>query len=62
MYPEKDIVVIFGRYFIANPDLVYRIKADLELTPHDRNTFYSSDAVGYVDYPFSAEYLASQNT
>jgi NADPH2 dehydrogenase len=60
-YPDKNIVVIFGRYFIANPDLIYRIKAGLKLTPYDRSTFYSSDAVGYVDYPFSAEYLASQN-
>jgi len=59
-YSDKRIVVIFGRYFIANPDLVYRIKAGLELRSHDRSTFYTSSAVGYTDYPFSAEYLTSQ--
>ncbi len=60
-YPAKDIVVIFGRYFIANPDLVYRIKEGLELSLYERKTFYTSNsAVGYVDYPFSAEYLASE--
>lgn len=61
-YPDKDIVIMFGRYFIANPDLVYRIKEGLELGAAERKTFYVSNSpVGYVDYPFSAEYLASQN-
>ena len=61
-YPHKDIVVMFGRYFIANSDLVYRIKEGLELSAYDRQTFYiPKSAVGYVDYPFSAEYLASNN-
>ncbi|KPM35518.1 Chanoclavine-I aldehyde reductase [Neonectria ditissima] len=60
-YPDKDIVVMFGRYFIANPDLVYRIKEGLELGAAERTTFYVSNSpVGYVDYPFSAEYLASK--
>jgi NADPH2 dehydrogenase len=60
-YPDKDIVVIFGRYFLANPDLVYRIKESLELNAYERKTFYTNSSVGYVDYPFSAEYLASEN-
>jgi NADPH2 dehydrogenase len=60
-YPDKDIVVIFGRYFLANPDLVYRFKESLELSPYDRTGFYTSNSVGYVDYPFSMEYLASKN-
>lgn len=60
-YPNKDIVVIFGRYFLANPDLVYRIKGNLELNPYERKTFYTNNSVGYVDYPFSTEYLASQS-
>ncbi|OKL63693.1 hypothetical protein UA08_00715 [Talaromyces atroroseus] len=62
-YPDKDIVVVFGRYFIANPDLVYRFKEGLDITPHNRRTFYTSVAAeGYVDYPFSPEYLARQKT
>lgn len=61
-YPNKDIVVIFGRYFIANPDLVYRIKEGLELSAYERKTFFiNNSAIGYVDYAFSAEYLASEN-
>lgn len=59
-YPDKDIVVMFGRYFVANPDLVYRIKRGLELNAYDRKTFYiSKSSVGYVDYPLSIEYLQS---
>ncbi len=38
-HPDRDIVVMFGRYFISNPDLVYRIKEDLDLTVYDRKTF-----------------------
>lgn len=59
-YPDKDIVVVFGRYFISNPDLAYRIKKGIELTAYERKTFYTDNAVGYVDYPFSAEYVASE--
>lgn len=56
--PDKDIVVMFGRHFISNPDLVYRIKEGLEVSAYDRATFYENRSlVGYVDYPFSMEFL-----
>jgi NADPH2 dehydrogenase len=59
-YPDKDIMVLFGRSFISNPDLVYRIRKDLDLSAYDRDTFYVCQSpVGYSDYPFSKEYLAS---
>lgn len=59
-HPEKDIVVIFGRWFISNPDLVFRIEKGLELNAYDRQTFYNyMSAQGYVDYPLSKEYLAA---
>ncbi|KAI1252568.1 hypothetical protein MGN70_007147 [Eutypa lata] len=59
-HPDKDIVVMFGRYFISNPDLVYRIKEGLELSAYDRKTFYiQMSTMGYSDCPFSNEYLAS---
>ena len=51
--------VAFGRHFVANPDLPLRIKEGLALTPHDRDTFYTFDSVGYNDYPFANE-LASR--
>ena len=58
-YPDKNILVVFGRYFIANPDLVFRIKQGLELNAYDRGTFYvAGSPTGYVDYAFSEEYLA----
>lgn len=60
-HPDKDIMVIFGRHFIANPDLVWRLQKSIELNVYERKTFYTSSGVGYVDYPFSAEYLASKN-
>ncbi|KAE8441221.1 hypothetical protein EG329_005621 [Mollisiaceae sp. DMI_Dod_QoI] len=57
-YPDKDIMVIFGRWFISNPDLVYRIREGLELSAYDRKSFYVyKSAVGYSDYTFSKEYL-----
>ncbi|RKK94426.1 hypothetical protein BFJ70_g13618 [Fusarium oxysporum] len=52
-HPNKEIMVMFGRNFLANPDLVYRIKEGLELNPYERKTFYTSDVEGYVDYPFA---------
>ena len=59
-HPGRDIVVMFGRYFISNPDLVYRIKESLELNAYDRETFYGNSEAGYVDYPLSVEYLENE--
>lgn len=60
-YPDKNIMIIFGRYFISNPDLVYRMREGLELSAYNRDTFYAlKSAVGYSDYPFSERYLASR--
>jgi N-ethylmaleimide reductase len=42
--------IAFGRLFIANPDLVKRIKQDGPLTAFDRSTFYGGGAHGYTDY------------
>jgi len=46
--------VIFGRWFISNPDLPRRLKEGLPLNDYDRNTFYGADppTKGYTDYPF----------
>jgi 2,4-dienoyl-CoA reductase-like NADH-dependent reductase (Old Yellow Enzyme family) len=46
--------IIFGRWFIANPDLPKRLAEGLELNQYDRTTFYGADppSKGYVDYPF----------
>ncbi len=47
-------LVSFGKLFIANPDLVYRLKNDLPLNEPDRATFYGGGANGYTDYPTAA--------
>ncbi|KAH0493349.1 hypothetical protein TgHK011_000023 [Trichoderma gracile] len=60
--PDRDIVVAFGRRYVSNPDLPFRIKRGLELNPYDRSTFYKVGAPeGLIDYPFSKEYLALKN-
>lgn len=43
--------IAFGRYFISNPDLVRKIKDNIELTKYDRSTFYGGGQKGYTDYP-----------
>ncbi len=44
-------MVAFGRLFIANPDLVERLRIDAPLAEGDRATFYGGGAKGYTDYP-----------
>ncbi|KAK8203720.1 hypothetical protein IWZ01DRAFT_513717 [Phyllosticta capitalensis] len=45
--------VVFGRWFIANPDLPMRLAQGKPLNQYDRSTFYGADPPqkGYVDYP-----------
>src|SRR5580692_5890481 len=42
--------IVFGRLFIANPDLVERIGANYPLNAFDRSTFYGGAEHGYTDY------------
>jgi N-ethylmaleimide reductase len=44
-------LVAFGRLFIANPDLVERLRLNAPLNEPERATFYGGDAKGYTDYP-----------
>ena len=50
--------VSFARHFIANPDLVERLRHGLPLARFDRKTLYSPGPEGYSDYPL-AEAVAS---
>ncbi len=43
--------VAFGRYFIANPDLVTRLRTGAALNECDTSTFYADGPKGYIDYP-----------
>ena len=47
----KADLVAFGKLFIANPDLVERLKNDTVLNAPDKDTFYGGGAKGYTDYP-----------
>jgi N-ethylmaleimide reductase len=44
-------IVAFGRPFIANPDLVQRLKQNAPLNELNRATLYGGGAEGYTDYP-----------
>ena len=44
-------LIAFGRPYIANPDLVERLKTGAPLAKDDRATWYGGDARGYTDYP-----------
>ena len=58
-YAAYDVLIAFGRYFISTPDLPYRLKRGLEFSKYHRESFYTPCAEkGYIDYPFSEEFLA----
>ncbi|MFD3427593.1 alkene reductase [Nocardia fluminea] len=42
-------VISFGRAFLANPDLVERLRADLPLDEADEATYYTGGDKGYID-------------
>ena len=44
-------LIAFGRPFLANPDLVARMRSNAELNAPDMATFYIPGAKGYTDYP-----------
>ncbi len=43
--------IAFGRPFLANPDLVERLRIDARLNKPDPDTFYTQGPEGYLDYP-----------
>ena len=47
----KADAVSFGRSFIANPDLVDRLKTNALLNEPNPQTFYAPGPEGYIDYP-----------
>lgn len=44
-------LIAFARPFLANPDLVERMRANATLNAVDAATFYTPGAKGYTDYP-----------
>ncbi|AZM58315.1 MULTISPECIES: alkene reductase [unclassified Streptomyces] len=44
-------LISFGRGFIANPDLVERLRLGLPMAPADEATYYQGGDAGYLTYP-----------
>jgi 2,4-dienoyl-CoA reductase-like NADH-dependent reductase (Old Yellow Enzyme family) len=50
----KYDALLYGRYFVSNPDLVERLRNGWPLAKYDRSRFYGpfeDPIVGYTDYP-----------
>jgi len=50
---QADLIA-FGRPFLANPDLLSRMRSGATLNAPDMGTFYTPGAKGYTDYPAMA--------
>ena len=50
--------IAFGRKFIANPDLVERLRAGAALNDDDQKTWYTDGPEGYTDYPALSDAMA----
>jgi NADPH2 dehydrogenase len=62
-YKDKDVGIAFGRHFISNPDLVFRIREGIAFTPYDRSKFYNvMEEDGYTTWEFSKEFKAEQTS
>lgn len=67
---NKYDLIGFGRWFIANPDIVERVRLNAPLNIYNRGTFYTPNyaptdaalAPGYVDYPTYPEILQTLQT
>jgi N-ethylmaleimide reductase len=51
--------IVYGKLFLANPDLPKRFKLDADLNDWDESTFYSPGIEGYIDYPNLAKVKAA---
>ncbi|KDQ07581.1 hypothetical protein BOTBODRAFT_166837 [Botryobasidium botryosum FD-172 SS1] len=59
---DKDVAIVYGRWFISNPDLPLKLKYGVPLTPFNPSTFYlrgPTMSEGYIDYPFAKDYTPS---
>ena len=43
--------IVYGKLFLANPDLPERFRRDAPLNEWDESTFYTPGEKGYTDYP-----------
>ncbi|KAM0262783.1 hypothetical protein ACHAQJ_001577 [Trichoderma viride] len=58
-YKDYDIVVAIGRPYTSNPDLPFRFKQGIPLTPYQRETFFTPKLdKGFHDFAFSEQFTA----
>ncbi|PIL25902.1 hypothetical protein GSI_11655 [Ganoderma sinense ZZ0214-1] len=58
---ETGQLVGYGRAFLANPDLPFRLEKDIALNQVDPTTIYARESPdGYTTYPFCEEFLKSR--
>lgn len=58
-FRDKNVMIAFGRHFISNPDLPFKIRRGLDLTPYNRDSFYVPESgEGYADYEFAPEFCS----
>lgn len=48
---DQADLIAFARSFLANPNLVARMRVDAPLNVADMATFYTPGPKGYTDYP-----------
>lgn len=62
-YKGHEVMIGFGRPYVSNPDLPFRVQKGVPLVPYQRSFFYvPKEPNGYIDYQFSAEFEAAQAT
>ncbi|KAF6759863.1 NADH:flavin oxidoreductase/NADH oxidase [Ephemerocybe angulata] len=59
---EREVLVAFGKDFLATPDLPYRLQHNIPANQPNPATFYvkldePNTEKGYTDYPFSEQFL-----
>ncbi|RFN48910.1 putative nADPh2 dehydrogenase chain oye2 [Fusarium flagelliforme] len=60
-FRDDTVAFAFGRHFISNPDLPFRLAKDIALAKYDRDTFYKvRSRDGYTDYSFSEAWIEGQ--
>ncbi|TPX16263.1 uncharacterized protein E0L32_003912 [Thyridium curvatum] len=53
----ESVAFAFGRHFISNPDLPFRLTNNIPLTHYERDTFYKvKSRDGYTDYSFCSSW------
>jgi NADPH2 dehydrogenase len=60
-FRNDAVAFAFGRHFISNPDLPFRLAKNIALAKYDRDTFYKvKSRDGYTDYPFSENWIVGE--